>query len=42
MGIRPRKPTTTASTAAYRIPTIDIMTQLQIALMVATATCPMA
>ena len=31
-----------ARTAAYRMPTMDIMIQLQTALMVATATCPMA
>ena len=42
MGIRPRKPTATASTAAYGIPTIIIMIHEQTALIVATATWPMA
>ena len=42
MGTRPRKPASTASTAAYGMPTMVIMIQLQKALSVATATWPMA
>ena len=42
MGIRPRKPTATASTAAYGMPTIIIMIHEQMALIVATATWPIA
>ena len=42
MGTRPRKPTTTASTAAYGMPRIVIMIQLHTALIVATATWPIA
>jgi hypothetical protein len=42
IGTRPRNPTATASTAAYGIPTIDIMIHAQNALTAATTTCPIA
>ena len=38
----PRKPTATASTAAYGMPTMLIMIHEAIALIVAIETCPMA
>src|SRR5436190_16285542 len=42
MGTSPRNPTATASTAAYGMPTIDIMIQAQNALTAATTTWPIA
>ena len=42
MGMRPRKPTATASTAAYGMPTTIIMIHEHTALIVATATWPIA